>query len=163
MNNRTRCSLWWNQTGQWCELVWSTPKTKLRCCDWLDLVRSVIKTRQDNNMIDRIGMIYVEDETKLLWLMGLGVIYYENQMGQWCDQSYRKTMWPMVDVRYTLKMILNFHNRSNWVQSVIKTRQDNDVTDRIGVHYVENKTELSWTIRWGVVCDKNQTREWCDR
>lgn len=75
--------------------------------------------------------------------MGLGVIYYENQMGQRCDQSYRKMMWLMVDVRYTLKMILSFHNRSNWVQSVIKTTQDNDVTDRIGVHYVENKTELS--------------------
>ena len=38
-----------------------------------------------------------------------------------------------------------------------KTKKDNDMTDRIGAIYVENKTELSWLIRSGVVCDKNQT------
>ena len=40
---------------------------------------------------------------------------------------------------------------------MMKTRQDNDVTDGISAFYVENDTELSWLIRSGMICDKNQT------
>ena len=36
-----------------------------------------------------------------------------------------------------------------------KTREDNDVTNRTGVMYVKNDTELSWSIRSGTVCDEN--------
>ena len=38
---------------------------------------------------------------------------------------------------------------------MMKTRQDNDMTNSIGVVYLKNKTELSWLIRPGIVCDKN--------
>ena len=31
---------------------------------------------------------------------------------------------------------------------MMKTRQDNDVTDRIGPPCIENEIELSWQIRW---------------
>ena len=34
-----------------------TPKTKLNYCDWLDQAWSVMKTKQDNDMIDHIGPI----------------------------------------------------------------------------------------------------------
>ena len=34
-----------------------------------------------------------------------------------------------------------------------KTRQDNDVIDRIGVVYAENDIELSWPIESGANCD----------
>lgn len=34
-------------------------------------------------MTDRIGMIYVESDIELSWLIGLGVHYDENQMGQY--------------------------------------------------------------------------------
>ena len=38
---------------------------------------------------------------------------------------------------------------------MMKTRQDNNVTDRIGLVYVENDIELSGPIWRGIVCDKN--------
>ena len=38
----------------------------------------------------------------------------------------------------------------------MKTRQDNDVTNGIGVVYVENDNELSWLIRLGANCDEIQ-------
>ena len=45
---------------------------------------------------------------------------------------------------------------------MIKTKQDNDVTDHIGMPYVESESEVLWLIRLGTVCDKNQTGKWCD-
>ena len=38
---------------------------------------------------------------------------------------------------------------------MMKTRKDNDVTNCIGVVYVENEIELSWPIRPSVVYDEN--------
>ena len=38
---------------------------------------------------------------------------------------------------------------------MMKTRQDNDLIDRVGVFYTENNVELSWPIRSGVNCDEN--------
>ena len=34
-------------------------------------------------------MVYAENETELLWLIGLSLIYDENQTGQRHDRSYR--------------------------------------------------------------------------
>ena len=41
-----------------------------------------MKTTQDNKMIDRIGTVYVENETELPYLIGPGVIYDKNQTTQ---------------------------------------------------------------------------------
>ena len=38
----------------------------------------------------------------------------------------------------------------------MKTRQDNDVTNHIGVIYDEKKIEFSWPIKPGAICDENQ-------
>ena len=38
----------------------------------------------------------------------------------------------------------------------MKIRQDNDMTDCIGVVYVENEMELSCSIRQGAICEKNE-------
>ena len=38
---------------------------------------------------------------------------------------------------------------------MMKTRQDNDLTDCAGVFYTKNNAELSWPIRSGVNCDEN--------
>ena len=46
--------------------VWSMPKTKLSCRDRLDHVRPMTKTRQDNDVIDHIGLVYTEIEIELL-------------------------------------------------------------------------------------------------
>ena len=40
------------------------------------------------------------------------------------------------------------------VRSVMKIRQDNDITDQTGVLYVENDSELLWSIRSSVICDE---------
>ena len=44
--------------------VCSTPKRKLNYCDRFDRVPSMMKTIQDNNVIDRIGVVYAEIGTK---------------------------------------------------------------------------------------------------
>ena len=42
--------------------------------------------------------------------------------------------------------MMNYQDWSDTMQSMTKMRQDNDVIDRIGSLYSENKIELSWTI-----------------
>ena len=48
-----------------------------------------MKTRHDNNVIDRIGAIYAENETELSWPIRPDAVYEENQMGQWHDWLYK--------------------------------------------------------------------------
>ena len=45
--------------------MWSMSKIKLSPHDLSDQVRSMTKTRQDNDMIDGIGAVYAENETEL--------------------------------------------------------------------------------------------------
>ena len=52
-------------------------------------------------------------------------------------------------------MKLRCRDRLDQVKSMTKTILDNDVTDRKIVVYVENETELSWSIGLGVVFDEN--------
>ena len=40
-----------------------------------------------------------------------------------------------------------------------KMRQDNDVIDRTGLPYTENKIELLLLIRRGMIDDENETRQ----
>ena len=55
-------------------------------------------------------------------------------------------MWPIVQVWYTLKLKLSCHDWSHYVQSMTKTKKDNDVTNHIGAIYAKNEIELSWLI-----------------
>ena len=45
-----------------------------------------MKTKQDNDMTDYTSAIYAKNKTELLCLIKPGVIYDENQIGQWWDQ-----------------------------------------------------------------------------
>ena len=45
-----------------------------------------------------------------------------------------------------MKMKLSYHDQSDLVWSVVKTRQDNDVTNYIGLIYAEIETELTGSI-----------------
>ena len=38
----------------------------------------MMKTRQDNNVIDRTGVVYAENEIKLSWPIQPGTLYGEN-------------------------------------------------------------------------------------
>ena len=43
------------------------------------------KTRQDNDVIDCISMVYAETESELSGPIELGVVCYQNQIGQQHD------------------------------------------------------------------------------
>lgn len=58
----------------------------------------------------------------------------------------------IVQVRFTSKTILNCCDQLDRMQFVIKTRQDKDVTDCIGMVYAKTKTELLGPIEPGMVC-----------
>ena len=49
----------------------------------------MMKTRQDNNEIDRIIVVYAENEIELSRLIRLGTILDEDQTGQQHDRSYK--------------------------------------------------------------------------
>ena len=52
-------------------------------------------------------------------------------------------------------MKLGCRDQFDGVRSIMKTRQENDMIDRIGLVKVETKTELSGPIWSSVVCDEN--------
>ena len=58
--------------------MWFMPKKKLSCHDWSNRVQYVMKTRQDNSVIDYTSAVYVKNETELLWQIGLHVFCDEN-------------------------------------------------------------------------------------
>ena len=51
---------------------------KLNCHDWSGKVRYLRKMTQDNDVIDRIGVVYTENETELPWSIRQYVVYDEN-------------------------------------------------------------------------------------
>lgn len=62
-----------------------------------------------------------------------------------------------IDVVYTENETC-FRDWFDWVRSMMKIRHDNDVTNRIGLIYVETENELSGPNYLAAVCDENQTR-----
>ena len=46
-------------------------------------MRFMTKTRQDNDRIDRAGLLYAENKTELSWLIQSSTIYDEDQIGLW--------------------------------------------------------------------------------
>ena len=47
------------------------------------------ETRQDNDVIDCTSVLYVENKTVWLWPIELGAFCHENQAGQQHDRLYR--------------------------------------------------------------------------
>ena len=75
-------------------------KSKLSCQDLLNRVRSLMKTRRDNDMIDCIGAVYANNKTGLLWPIKLGVVCDKNNDVTGCrDVMYAKNdielSWPI--------------------------------------------------------------------
>lgn len=108
-------------------------KTKLSYRDQSDWVWFMTKTKQGNNVIDSIGMVYDKNITKLSRPIRLGMAY---------DKTKYNTMWSIFHVRSTLKIKLSYHDQLDRVWSVMKTRQDNDITYRTDVVYAKNDTEF---------------------
>ena len=55
-------------------------------------------------------------------------------------------MWLIVQMRSTPKMKLRYHDQSNHVQSMMKTRKDNDAINHVSVVYAKIETKLSGLI-----------------
>ena len=55
----------------------------------IDRVWFMMKTRQENNVLDCISLAYAKTETKLPKPINSTTVCDENQTRQWCDQSYK--------------------------------------------------------------------------
>ena len=86
------CGLWQRQdramTWQ-IILVCSMLKTKLNYHDQFGKAWSTMKSKQENDVIGHTSAVYAKIETKLSLLIGQDAVYHKNQIGQWCDQSYK--------------------------------------------------------------------------
>lgn len=90
-----------------------------------------MKTRQDIDLTDRVGVFYAENDTELLWPIRLGV--------DWMKTRYENYVTDCI-VRSMSKMKLSYR-----VQFVMKIKHD-DLTDHISLVYAKIETELSWPI-----------------
>ena len=132
------------------------PKTKLSCCDQSVWVLFVIKTKLYNNVADHVGLLYAKNKIKNWVTMIDQTGYGLRWKPKW------KTTWSIVQVRSMPKMKLSYHELSDQVWFVTKTRQNKDVIDHTSTVYVENETELSWSIRPGAIYYENEIEQWRD-
>ena len=56
----------------------STLKTKLNCYDWTNKIRSMTKTKQDNDVSGHIGILYPEIRTELWRPIRKVMVNHEN-------------------------------------------------------------------------------------
>lgn len=144
-----------------------------------------MKMIEDNDVIDYTGVVYLKNDIEQSWTIRWGTVYDINQIGiatrliveVWSTSKIKlnfRAQLSKVRVyaennigqsrdqsnRYSilLKTILKCRERSDQVRCVMKTRQDINMTDRASAVYVENETELSWSIEQGVAYNENDTR-----
>ena len=113
-----------------------------------------MKTKQDNDVTESIGVIYVKNNIELSWPTGSGADYDENQIRQLHDQLYRCGLRQ--------KKKLSSCDQSNRDRSMTKTKQNNEVTDHISLVYAEIDIELLGPIWSSTIYDKNWTGQWLD-
>ena len=84
------------------------------------------------------------------------------EYGRWWRLD-KKTMSQIVRVWSTLKLELNCHDWLDQMQSNTKSIENNDVTNCIGVIFIEYNIKLSRPIRLCEVYDEDETRQRCDQ
>ena len=52
-----------------------------------------MKNREDNEVTDRTGVIFAQQDTKLLRLIWWGIVYDEDWIWERHDQSYRSNLY----------------------------------------------------------------------
>ena len=143
---------------------------KLRCHDWSNPVRSMMKTRQDDDIIDHTGVVYAKNKTKLSWPIKPTAFYDENHIGKWCDWTYRCDLQEN-DIELSSLIGLGVVCNEN------QTRQLHGWSYKCGIYQKWNwgvmidqtrcglcqkQTKLSWPIKPTVFCDENHIGKWCD-
>lgn len=78
----------------------------------IDRVRFVTKTRQDNDVIEWIVMVYLENDIELMWQMRMGVIFDEDKTSDMTNRT------SSIYVENDIKL----GDRSDLVLTMIKTR-----------------------------------------
>ena len=98
----------------------------------------------------------------LCWNQNLVVM--TNRTGCGLSQKADRIMtWLVIKVWSLQNMILNCKNQSDSVQFIMKTTQDNDVSDHTGVISIEYDIELSRPITLSVVYDEDEIRQQRDQ
>lgn len=67
----------------------SMPRMKLSCCYRLDRVKFFMKTRHNNVVTNHIRTVYAKNEIELSWPIELGLVCYQNQIGEQHEWTYR--------------------------------------------------------------------------
>lgn len=75
----------------------------------------------------------------------------------------KTTMWLIIWVRSTLKSELNCHDRLDKIRSIMKAKQDNDMTDHKGMISIEYNTKLLSPTRQCAIYEEDGTGQWLDR
>lgn len=145
-------------------------KTIMNSQDWSHMVCSIMKMTQDNNITNRTGAVYAENEIELSQPIGLGAVYDENWTTKRRERSYRcdlcrkwigilvtdrsrcglwlkpdrTTTWLILSVWSTLKRKLNYHSRSGRVQSLMVN---------------DTRQWCNWSYNCGITQKQNQTFE----
>ena len=100
----------------------------LNCQDQADSVWYVTKTRQDNDMSDHIGVVYVEIKIELPRLIEQDAFYHENEIRQWRDRSY-----SVIFIEYDIEM--------SWLIGQCVVYDKDEIGQRRDQSY---KTALRW-------------------
>ena len=74
--------------------------------------------------------------------------------GLWWKPNKAMT-WSIIQVQSMPKMKMSYHDLFDREFSMMKTKQNNDVTKCIGAFNVEKDIKLSWLIGLSVIYDKN--------
>lgn len=115
---------------------------KLCFCDLLDRVWYFMKTREDNNVIDYTGQVYIEIETKLsrpIWPR----VCDENHTRQQNDRSYR----------YSLRRKWNWVTVFDWTGCDLWQKPNNTMTWLIyksGLRQNQNRIIGTYLIEYGM-------------
>lgn len=141
--------LWQRLDNTWFD--WSY-KCSLRenrnCHDLSNKIWFITKKWQDNDVIDCVGVISALFYTKLSRLIKQCATYDKGKKRKWRDRL-DKFVLPQ-------KQKLSGHDQFDRVWSMMKTRQDIDMTNCISAVYTEIKTELLWLIQQDAIYNESR-------
>lgn len=113
----------------------------------------MIKTRQDNNMTDYIGVVCTENEIELSWPIEPGAFCGENHTRQQHDWSYMCGYDENdTELLWSIGLGMVCHEQYS----------KNDVTGHTCAVYSQNEIKLSWLIELCAIYEENQIEQQCD-
>ena len=142
-------------------IVLVNAKTKLNYRDLSNVVRLVMKTKQDNIVIDWIDAVFAKSNSELWWSIGRGVVSEEKRTLQWRIWSYRcnlrrKRYWTMVTYWIGCRLWRKQDRTTMCWSYRCNPCWNNDMNNRIDMIYVD--TELNCHDLFNLVWSLMKTR-----